>query len=102
MTTASPDVAALLAQVVQLLASNPSTTAPEPQAAPSPEQVLLTVEEAAERLRVGRTTAWSLVKNGELQSVQIGRLRRVPSSAVDNYAAQLAAEWESTNDGEEH
>lgn len=46
---------------------------------------------AAKRLRIGRTTAWGLVKNGELHSVQIGRLRRVPASAVDAYAARLLA-----------
>lgn len=95
MTAATPDVAALLAQVVQLLASNPPAAVPEPRPAASPDRVLLTVEEAAKRLHIGRTTAWGLVKNGELHSVQIGRLRRVPSSAVDAYAARLAAECES-------
>jgi excisionase family DNA binding protein len=53
--------------------------------------VLLTVEEAAEQLHIGRTTARGLVKSGELHSVQIGRLRRVPASAVDAYAARLLA-----------
>lgn len=100
MTAASPDVAALLAQVVQLLASNPAPV-PEPRPADSPDRVLLTVEEAAKRLHIGRTTAWGLVKNGELGSVQIGRLRRVPSSAVDAYAARLAAACESTDNGGE-
>lgn len=98
MTAATPNVAALLAQVVQLLASNPPAAAPEPRPAASSDRVLLTVEEAAKRLHIGRTTAWGLVKNGELESVQIGRLRRVPASAVDAYAARLMAECESTND----
>lgn len=99
MTAATPDVAALLAQVVQLLASNPPAAVPEPRPATPPDRVLLTVEEAAKRLHIGRTTAWGLVKNGELHSVQIGRLRRVPSSAVDTYAARLAAC--GNNNGEE-
>lgn len=89
MTTASTDVAALLAQVVQLLTSNPPGAVPEPQPASSPDRVLLTVEEAADRLCIGRTTAWGLVKDGTLHSVQIGRLRRVPLSALDSYATRL-------------
>ena len=101
MTAAAPDVAALLAQVVQLLASNPPAAVPEPRPVTSPDRVLLTVDEAAKRLRIGRTTAWGLVKNGELHSVQIGRLRRVPSSAVEAYAARLAAPLESTSNGGE-
>lgn len=101
MTTASPNVAALLAQVVQLLASQPSAAAPEPRPATSPDRVLLTVEEAATQLRIGRTTAWGLVKSGELHSVQIGRLRRIPASAVDAYAARLLASHDSGyNSGE--
>jgi excisionase family DNA binding protein len=56
-----------------------------------PTRVLLTVEEAAEQLRLGRTMAWRLVSSGELQSVQIGRLRRVPAAAVSEYAEQLVA-----------
>lgn len=91
MTAAHPDVAALLAQVVQLLASNPPAAVPEPRPATSADRVMLTVEEAAKRLQIGRTTAWGLVKSGELGSVQIGRLRRVPSPAVDAYAASLTA-----------
>ncbi|MGW4829776.1 helix-turn-helix domain-containing protein [Amycolatopsis japonica] len=54
-----------------------------------PQRTLLTVEEAAEYLGIGRTTAFKLIENGELQSVTIGRLRRVPVSAADEYAASL-------------
>ncbi len=96
MTTAHPDVAALLAQVVQLLASKEPTSAPEPRESAA-ESVMLTVEEAAKRLRIGRTTAWSLVKSGELRSVLIGRLRRVPAAEVHAYAAQLLTSDTSTN-----
>lgn len=101
MTTASPDVAALLAQVVHLLATSPPDAVPEPKSATPRDRVLLTVEEAAERLHIGRTTTWGLVKNGELHSVQIGRLRRVPASAIDEYAAQLLAGHDSDYNGGE-
>lgn len=90
MTAAHPDVAALLAQVVQLLASKEPTSVPEPRESAG-ESVMLTVEEAANRLRIGRTTAWGLVKSGELRSVLIGRLRRVPAAEVRAYAAQLVS-----------
>jgi excisionase family DNA binding protein len=46
------------------------------------ERLLLTVEEAARRLRIGRTTAYRLVAEGELASIQIGHLRRIPVDAV--------------------
>jgi excisionase family DNA binding protein len=101
MTAATPNAAALLAQVVQLLASQPSAAVPEPRPATSPDRVLLTVEEASIQLCIGRTTAWGLVKSGALHSVQIGRLRRVPASAVDAYATRLLAGHESASNGEE-
>jgi excisionase family DNA binding protein len=54
-----------------------------------PTRVALTVEEAARRLGVGRTTMYALVASGEVPSVQIGRLRRVPAQALDTYLAAL-------------
>src|SRR5687768_15854500 len=51
--------------------------------------VLLTVEEAARRLRIGRTTCYALVTSGEIESVTVGRLRRVPADAVPAYVAKL-------------
>ncbi|MFJ9709641.1 excisionase family DNA-binding protein [Streptomyces sp. NPDC101234] len=54
-----------------------------------PDLVLLTVEEAARRLRIGRTTCFRLVLAGEIESVTVGRLRRVPSDAVPAYVAKL-------------
>lgn len=52
-------------------------------------RVLLTVAEAAEQLGIGKTTAYALVRSGELESVLIGRLRRSHVDAVTASAAQL-------------
>jgi excisionase family DNA binding protein len=51
--------------------------------------LLLTVEEAAERLGIGRTLMYSLVSSGTVESVTIGRLRRVPTECLERYIADL-------------
>lgn len=56
-----------------------------------PTLVLLTVEEAARRLRIGRTTCFALIRTGELESIDIGRLRRVPADAPAEYLARRRA-----------
>lgn len=53
------------------------------------EKVLLTVEEAAERLSLGRTKVYELVARGELPSVVIGRCRRVPVQALEPFVERL-------------
>jgi excisionase family DNA binding protein len=55
-------------------------------------KILLTVEEAAERLTIGRTSMFALIKSGAIASVRVGRLRRIPVIALDTYAARLLAE----------
>jgi excisionase family DNA binding protein len=60
---------------------NPSMT--------SGQTILLTVEEAASRLRIGRTSMYRLVSTGVVESVTIGRLRRVPSEGLDKFVATL-------------
>jgi excisionase family DNA binding protein len=60
----------------------------EPTGGPRPLSQLplvLTVEEAAERLGVGRTLMYALVSSGAVESVQIGRLRRIPADALDTF-----------------
>ncbi len=44
--------------------------------------LLLTVDEAAEVLRIGRNGAYAAVANGSLPSVRIGRTIRVPRDAL--------------------
>ena len=51
--------------------------------------LLLTVEQAAEQLGIGRTLAYALVSAGEIESVQIGRLRRIPADALPAFLDRL-------------
>ena len=49
------------------------------------EKLLLTVGEAADRLGVGRSFLYQLIQRGELQSLKLGRARRVPLRALDEF-----------------
>jgi excisionase family DNA binding protein len=51
--------------------------------------LVLTVEEAADRLGVGRTLMYALVSSGAVESVRIGRLRRVPADALVTFLDEL-------------
>ncbi len=44
---------------------------------------LLTVPETARVLRIGRNLAYELVARGEIPSVRLGRVIRVPRTALD-------------------
>ena len=46
---------------------------------------LLTVEEVAAQLRIGRNSAYNLVKSGQIKSIKIGRTIRIPKMAVLEY-----------------
>ena len=59
--------------------------------APAP-RLLLSVEDAADQLALSRTRLYSLIKSGEIVSVRIGRLRRVPVEALAAFTARLIAE----------
>ncbi|TDC94032.1 DNA-binding protein [Saccharopolyspora aridisoli] len=94
MTANTAQLAATLASLAAMLAEQeiPEPAAPTPPARKMPDRVLLTVEEAAEQLGIGRTKTYALVKAGELESVQIGRLRRVPKAAIEDYANRLISQ----------
>ena len=53
------------------------------------ERLLLTIPETTRRLNVGRTMTYELIMSGELESVTIGRARRVPADAVAAYVERL-------------
>lgn len=46
---------------------------------------LLTVPEAMAQLNVSRWTLYNLIRSGELASVTIGRARRIPAAALDDF-----------------
>lgn len=52
----------------------------------------LTVEEAAEILRIGKNSAYAAVADGSLPSLRIGRVIRIPRDAL---AAVLGADPQS-------
>lgn len=75
----------------------PSTAEPtntRPTAVRRPSQtaqapLLLRPTEAAEALAIGRTRLYELIRNGELESVLIGRSRRIKREALAAYVAGL-------------
>ena len=54
--------------------------------------ILVSVADAAQMLSIGRTAAWELVRKQKIKSVKIGRTRRVPVSAVQEYVQRLLDE----------
>ena len=55
-------------------------------------RAMLTMEQVADALNVGRTTVWQLMVRGELATVNIGRCRRIPVSSLSAYVARKSEE----------
>ena len=47
--------------------------------------MLLTVREAAQLLRISRNLAYELVTRGEIPAIRLGRVIRVPRTALDQW-----------------
>ncbi|MDR7383508.1 helix-turn-helix domain-containing protein [Promicromonospora iranensis] len=70
-----------------------ATTAPVySEARPTVTVLLYRVEEAAEALCISRTQVFDLIRLNKLTSVKIGRARRIPVSAVNEYVTTAIAE----------
>jgi excisionase family DNA binding protein len=55
-------------------------------------KLLLTVEEAAEALSLGRTLVYELVMRKKIASIKVGRARRIPVTCLQAYVSeQLSA-----------
>ncbi len=54
-------------------------------------KLLLTVHEAASALGISRSIFYELMVAGEIQSVKIGRLRRIPYQALEVFVSQQIA-----------
>lgn len=53
---------------------------------------VLTVKELAKVLRIGINAAYTLVQNGTIFSVKVGRQYRIPRHAVDEFLQRQAKE----------
>ena len=56
------------------------------------ELTLLTVDEAASRLRVSRWTVYNLIRSNQLRTIKIGRRRLVPPAAIGECVELLGKE----------
>lgn len=56
------------------------------------DKLLLTPEETATTLSVGRSKVYELIARGELASVRIGGSRRIPVEAVTEFVRRLASD----------
>jgi excisionase family DNA binding protein len=56
------------------------------------EKILLTPEEAAEVLGIGKCTVYDLIRMRLLRSVKIGRSRRIPVEACREMVARMLDE----------
>jgi excisionase family DNA binding protein len=56
------------------------------------DQLLLTVEQAAHILNVGRTMMYQLIQSEQLFSVKIGKKRLVPGTALEDYVSALVGQ----------
>lgn len=55
-------------------------------------RILLSVNEAAAALGIGRTLMYELLGSGRLESVFVGRLHRVPADALADFVERLRTE----------
>lgn len=47
--------------------------------------VVLSVQQLAEVLQIGRNSAYDLVKSGQIRSIRIGKTIRIPQAALLEY-----------------
>jgi excisionase family DNA binding protein len=56
-----------------------------PAGAPTDDRLLVTVDEAAHRLSIGRSHLYEYLLRGDLRSIRIGRSRRIASRDLDAF-----------------
>ena len=63
-------------------------------------RLMLTVPEAARRLSIGRSYLYQLMLQGEVETVHLGKLRRVPANCLVKYVDRLRREQNAHPGGE--
>ena len=62
---------------------------PQMTSHPPPPELLVTVEEAARRLALSRTTLYQQIRRGVIPSVRIGHSRRIPVIDLERFVDDL-------------
>jgi excisionase family DNA binding protein len=55
--------------------------------------ILYTAEEVADILNIGRSTVFKLMKQNRLESIRLGRSRRIPLDAIQGFIDDLRQGW---------
>lgn len=61
-------------------------------AAVTGSRLLYSVEEAADLLGIGRTFMYHLVATGEVDSLKLGKRRKIPRDSLNSYVERLRSE----------
>ena len=62
-----------------------------PLAGRSDDKLLISVEEAAQRLDIGRTLFFELIRSGRIRTIRVGRLRKVPIESLRDFVERQSA-----------
>lgn len=63
-----------------------SNSQPAPQAMSLQDlPLVLTVDDLMEVLAIGRNTAYALVRSGQIRSIKVGKIYRIPRDAVEEF-----------------
>ena len=55
--------------------------------------ILYTAEEVADILNIGRSTVFKLMKQNRIESIRLGRTRRIPLDALQDFVDDLRQGW---------
>ena len=72
----NPELAAAITALIAAVANAKPADSQLPK-------TLLTVPEAAERLRIGQSSVRELLRRGEIKSLKLGKRRLIPTTEVD-------------------
>lgn len=81
-------LAAAMAELVEALREDLRT---EAEAGPRAPDRLLSVDEAASALGLGRSLTYGELQAGRLRSVKVGRRRLIPADAVSQFIEERAS-----------
>ena len=62
------------------------------------DRLLFTVTEAAAKLGLGRSLVYNLIMSGQIDSISIGRARRIPASALSEFIERRMAKGRANDE----